>query len=94
MLNETIRERKKMGGEWWNEEIRELIQKKREENERILKNEFGDAKEEYRRTIRTNYPMKQGIKMQKRVKAEWGRKISDNFMENMAFWSSIKEGKR
>ena len=81
-----------MGREWWNEDLREMLKRKKEAYGRYLGNKCVEKLEEYKRV---KVEAKRAVERAKRrVKGEWCRKVTEKFQErSKMFWKMLKRKK-
>ena len=85
--------KKKKGNEWWNDEVRELVQEKRRLYERWLQERREELKQLYKLKSRE---VKRKVKeLKRRAGDRWGQKLTENFRENKRlFWKDVNEERK
>ena len=84
--------------EWWNDEVRSAVEKKKREFERWLQVGTGVARERYKRVNRECRSVVRTAKAQ--ANERWGAKVAEDFRQNKKmFWKEVNrvrkgEGKR
>src|ERR1700755_3177614 len=84
---------RRKGSEWWNEEMENMIKRKKEAYCKYLSTREGRDWEEYRERCRE---VKREVKRaKKRVGEEWCRKLAENFKErSKMFWKEVNKARR
>ena len=80
---------RRKGSEWWNEEMENMIKRKKEAYCKYLSTREGRDWEEYRERCR------EVKRAKKRVGEEWCRKLAENFKErSKMFWKEVNKARR
>lgn len=88
-----VGEKRRKGSEWWNEELREVLKRKKEAYGKYLGNRCVERWEEYR-GVRVE--AKRAVdRAKRRAKGEWCRKVTEKYEEgSKMFWKEVNKKRK